>query len=189
MDERPVWQQPDTVLGSHRTSWGVSEQFGGGRSLDRHRSPTDRNAERIHLPSARAGVLLVVLHLTFRRRKWMVLGQWHVPDGRWATLHIIKIAKSWGSLRAAPFFVLGTSTIVVSLFGSCVTAACVSVISLIAFWNTGLATTADHYCEGFFTLPFIHKVLWLPRWQPYRWQSGFQSAHRFRQTETFVFNP
>jgi len=89
MDERPVWQQPDTGMGSHRTGRGVSEQFGGGRSLDRHRSATDRNAERIHLPPARVGVLLVVLHLTFRRRERMVFRQRHVPDRRWATLHII----------------------------------------------------------------------------------------------------
>src|SRR5579862_3694321 len=105
MDERPVWQQPDAALGSHRAGRGVPEQPGGGRSLDRQRSAKDRDAERIHLPPARAGVLLVVLHFTFGRRAWMVFRQCHVPDRRGATLPVIRRSRgSWGSLPAAPFF-------------------------------------------------------------------------------------
>jgi hypothetical protein len=50
------------------------------------------------------------------------------------------------------------------LFRSCLTASCLSAVSLIAFWNTGLALTTDHYCVAFFTVPFTDKVFWLPRW-------------------------
>src|ERR1700751_2338270 len=106
MDGRPLWQQPNTALGSYRPGRGVSEQFGGGGPLDRHGSATDRNAERIHLPSARVGVLFVVLQVTFRRREWMVFRQRHVPDRRWATLAIVEESEALGQPSGCSFFVL-----------------------------------------------------------------------------------